>query len=64
MKVHLIVHTEPKEFTRLLNDYIEKAMKENNHVRDIEYSDNGQRYSALLMLVESSPKKDIQPDKK
>lgn len=51
MKTNLIVHEDPGEFNKLLNEYIVKAEKEGFIIRDIEYSDNGRRYSALLILV-------------
>jgi len=57
MKINLIVSKEPEEFSKLLKAYIGKAEKEGYIIRDIKYSDNGTRYSALLLLVNIKPEK-------
>jgi len=51
MKTNLVIAEEPKEFKRILKEYIDKANTEGYHIRDIKYSDNGKRYSALLLLI-------------
>lgn len=56
IKTNLVRHEKPEIFIETLNQYIKKAETDGYIIRDIKYSDNGKRYSALLMLVKLNKK--------